>query len=126
MFPFLIDLTLYNRVYVIHLTTTDSNSFLLWLSNILFYICTTTSLSIHRRTSRLPPYPGYCKYCCSKHWGKCVFLNCGFLRVYAHSEFSGSYFIFLGSKITVDDDCHHKIKRHLLLGRKVMTNLDTY
>ena len=34
-------------------------------------------------------------------------------------------FIFLGSKITVDDDCSHKIKRHLLLGRKDMTNLDS-
>ena len=33
-------------------------------------------------------------------------------------------FIFLGSKITADGDCSHKIKRHLLLGRKVMTNLD--
>ena len=32
-------------------------------------------------------------------------------------------FIFLGSKITADDDCSHEIKRHLLLGRKVMTNL---
>ena len=31
-------------------------------------------------------------------------------------------FIFLGSKITADDDCSHEIKRHLLLGRKVMTN----
>ena len=35
-----------------------------------------------------------------------------------------SDFIFLGSKITVDGDCSHEIKRHLLLGRKVMTNLD--
>ena len=34
-------------------------------------------------------------------------------------------FIFLGSKITVDDDCSHEIKRHLLLGRKAMTNLDS-
>ena len=34
------------------------------------------------------------------------------------------YFIFLGSKITADGDCSHEIKRHLLLGRKVMTNLD--
>ena len=34
-------------------------------------------------------------------------------------------FIFLGSKITVDDDCSHKIKRRLLLGRKAMTNLDS-
>ena len=36
-----------------------------------------------------------------------------------------SDFIFLGSKITADGDCRHKIKRHLLLGRKVMTNLDS-
>ena len=34
-------------------------------------------------------------------------------------------FIFLGSKITADGDCSHKIKRHLLLGRKVMTILDS-
>ena len=34
-------------------------------------------------------------------------------------------FIFLGSKITADGDCSHEIKRHLLLGRKVMTNPDT-
>ena len=34
-------------------------------------------------------------------------------------------FIFLGSKITVDSDCSHKITRHLLLGRKAMTNLDS-
>ena len=33
-------------------------------------------------------------------------------------------FIFLGSKITADGDCSHEIKRRLLLGRKVMTNLD--
>ena len=36
-----------------------------------------------------------------------------------------SDFIFGGSKITADGDCSHKIKRHLLLGRKVMTNLDS-
>ena len=36
-----------------------------------------------------------------------------------------SNFIFWGSKITADDDCSHEIKRHLLLGRKVMTNLDS-
>ena len=36
-----------------------------------------------------------------------------------------SDFIFLGSKITADGDCNHKIKRHLLLGRKVITNLDS-
>ena len=34
-------------------------------------------------------------------------------------------FIFLGSKITADGDCSNEIKRHLLLGRKVMTNLDS-
>ena len=34
-------------------------------------------------------------------------------------------FIFLGSQITVDDDCSHEIKRCLLLGRKTMTNLDS-
>ena len=36
-----------------------------------------------------------------------------------------SDFIFLGSKITTDGDCSHEIERHLLLGRKVMTNLDS-
>ena len=36
-----------------------------------------------------------------------------------------SDFIFLGSKITADGDCSHETKRHLLLGRKVMTNLDS-
>ena len=37
-----------------------------------------------------------------------------------------SDFIFLGSKITADGNCSHEIKRHLLLGRKVMTNLAAY
>ena len=37
-----------------------------------------------------------------------------------------SDFIFLGSKITADGDCSHEIKRHLLLGRKGMTNLDNF
>ena len=36
-----------------------------------------------------------------------------------------TYFIFLGSKITADSDCSHEIKRHLLLGRKGTTNLDS-
>ena len=36
-----------------------------------------------------------------------------------------THFIFLGSKITVDSDCSHKIKRRLLLGRKAMTSLDS-
>ena len=34
-------------------------------------------------------------------------------------------FIFMGFKITVDSDCSHEIKRHLLLGRKAMTNIDS-
>ena len=38
---------------------------------------------------------------------------------------AGRDFIFLGSKITADGDCSHEIKRHLLLGRKVKTNLDS-
>ena len=38
---------------------------------------------------------------------------------------TGSDFIFLGSKITADGDCSHEIERRLLLGRKVMTNLDS-
>ena len=36
-----------------------------------------------------------------------------------------TYFIFLGSKITANGDCSHEIRRHLLLGKKVMTNLDS-
>ena len=38
---------------------------------------------------------------------------------------TASEFIFLGSKITADGDCSHEIKRRLLLGRKVMTNVDS-
>ena len=38
---------------------------------------------------------------------------------------TGSHFIFMGSKITADGDCSHEIKRHLLLGRKVTTNIDS-
>ena len=38
---------------------------------------------------------------------------------------TGAGFIFLGSKITVDGDCSNEIKKHLLIGKKVMTNLDS-
>ena len=41
------------------------------------------------------------------------------------NEETVSDFVFLGSKITADGDCSHEIKKHLLLGRKVMTNLDS-
>ena len=40
-------------------------------------------------------------------------------------KISNSYYIFWGSKITADGDCSHEIKRCLLLGREVMTNLDS-
>ena len=40
-------------------------------------------------------------------------------------ETMADFLIFLGSKITADGDCSHEIKRHFLLGRKVMTNLDS-
>ena len=43
----------------------------------------------------------------------------------AETAETASDFIFGGSKITADGDCSHEIKRHLLLGRKVMTNLDS-
>ena len=46
-------------------------------------------------------------------------------QVYGETVETVSDFIFLGSKITVDGDCSHEIKRRLLLGRKVMTNLDS-
>ena len=42
-----------------------------------------------------------------------------------HFKVCGTDFIFWGSKITADGDCSHEIKRHLLLGRKAMTNLDS-
>ena len=46
-------------------------------------------------------------------------------HIYGETVETVSDFIFLGSKITADDYCNHEVKRHLLLGRKVMTNLDS-
>ena len=46
-------------------------------------------------------------------------------QIYGETVETVADFIFPGSKITADDDCSHEIKRHLLLGRKVMTNLDS-
>ena len=46
-------------------------------------------------------------------------------QIYGEIMETGTDFIFLGSKITVDGDCTHGIKRHLFLGRKAMTNLDS-
>jgi len=45
-------------------------------------------------------------------------------QIYGETVETVADFIFLASKITADGDCNHEIKRHLLLGRKVMTNLD--
>ena len=65
------------------LQITQFHSFL-WLSNVPLYICTTSSLSIHLLMGMwLLPWSGYCKECCNEHWGACVFLNYGFLWVYA-------------------------------------------
>ena len=46
-------------------------------------------------------------------------------QIFGETVEAGSDFVFWGSKITADDDCSHEIKRRLLLGRKVMTNLDS-
>ena len=46
-------------------------------------------------------------------------------QIDGETEETVSEFIFWGSKITADGDCSHEIKRHLLLGREVMTNLDS-
>ena len=46
-------------------------------------------------------------------------------QIYEEKVETVTDFIFLGSKITADCDCSHEIKRHLLLGRKAMTNLDS-
>ena len=46
-------------------------------------------------------------------------------QIYGETVKTVSDFIFLGSKLTADGDCSHKIKRRLLLGRTVMTNLDS-
>ena len=45
--------------------------------------------------------------------------------IYGETMETVTDFIFSGSKITVDDDCRHEIKRHLLLGRKAMANLNS-
>ena len=52
-------------------------------------------------------------------------LSLGFFVCYGATVQTVSDFIFLGSKITTDGDCSHEIKRRLLLGKTVMTNLDS-
>ena len=64
-----------------------------------------------------------------KHEKAGLELNINKTKIMASGQTEGenmegvTYFIFLGSKITVDGDCSHEIERHLFLGRKVMTNL---
>ena len=55
----------------------------------------------------------------------CVLLDHHFMANRWRNSGNSGWFIFLGSKITADGDCSHEIKRRLLLGRKVMTNLDS-
>ena len=68
--------------------------------------------------------------------GECIILNIQKTKIMASGPITSwqidgetvetvTDFIFLGSKITADGDCSHEIKRHLFLGRKVMTNLDS-
>ena len=52
-------------------------------------------------------------------------LNIQKTKIMANKGEAVTDYIFLGSKVTADGDCNHEIKRHLLLGRKVMTNLDS-
>ena len=59
---------------------------------------------------------------------KTKIMTCGLItswKVEGETVEAVSDFIFLGSKITADGDCSHEIKRHLLLERKAMTNLDS-
>ena len=54
-----------------------------------------------------------------------LFQSCGTAEFYGETVETGSDFILGGSKVTADGDCSHEIKRRLLLGRKVVTNLDS-
>ena len=49
----------------------------------------------------------------------------GLVNIHHLMDISVTDFLFLGSKITADGNCSHEVKRHLLLGRKTMTNLDS-
>ena len=70
----------------------------LWLSDIPLCICAAASLSIRLSwTSRLPPRSSYCKQCCSEQWDTRVFLNPGFLSIYARSGIAGTYGGFIPS-----------------------------
>src|SRR5574337_759234 len=58
-------------------------------------------------------------------WQKVKSMESGPITPWGIDGHTVSHFIFLGSKITADGDCSHEIKRHLLLGRKVISNLDS-
>ena len=65
------------------LQMTNFITFYGWLIFHCIYVPHLLYPFVCRWTFRLLPWPGYCKQCCSDHWGACVFLNYGFLRVYA-------------------------------------------
>ena len=63
--------------------------------------------------------------CSLKNFSTCINMSITSWEIDGETVETVSDFIFGGSKITADGDCSHEIKRHLLLGRKVMTNLDS-
>ena len=63
--------------------------------------------------------------CARKHARTRVCVFASSWQIEGEKNGSNENFLFLGSKITVDSDYSHEIKRHLLLGRKAMTNLDS-
>ena len=70
----------------IHVSTNDPVSFFLWLIFCCIYVPHLLYSFICQWALGLFPCPGYCKQCFSEHWGTCVFLNYGFLRVYGEGN----------------------------------------
>ena len=69
-------------------------------------------------------YTYLCGYVCVDTY-MCVYIHITSWEIDGETVETVSDFILGGSKITADGDCSHEIKRHVLLGRKVMTNLDS-
>ena len=69
------------------------------------YVPRLLYLVIYQWTLRLFPYHGYCKQCSSEHWGACIFLNYGFLWIYAQEwivrSYGSSIFSFLWNFLTI-------------------------
>ena len=98
-----------------------------------YLIFTYSTVEVHLCSFQIEVITNSCNY----HYVTCLLLNihmciyvcvcvcvCVYIYIYIYM-YTVSNFIFLGSKITADGDCNHEIKRCLLLGRKVMTNLDS-